>query len=163
MIDAIWLVSINLKWDKCVSVNRVINLIFVKSKCFSERMILATLQKLNTKTAGGPVWMLLRTLTKAESKTLTHRFNHGYLYRRSAQNSGNTPPCELAVAPCEISNQPICVWSAQQEYHLRQSKWRWQHLPLVETLQSVIICYLYLLLHRQYRGNIKIKNNWQHV
>lgn len=52
--------------------------------------------------------MLQCALTKAESETLTHSIKHVYLYQRSLQNSGNTPPCKLAAASCEISNQPMC-------------------------------------------------------
>lgn len=86
-------------------------------------------QKQKQKTAWGPVRMLQCALTKAEWETLTHSIKRGYLYQRSLQSGGNTPSCKLAAAPCEISNQPMCGWSPQQGYHLRQSKWLWQHLP----------------------------------
>lgn len=64
--------------------------------------------KQNTKIARGAVGMLQYAFAEAESETLTHSIRHVYLYHRSLQNSGNTPPYKLAAALCEISNQPMC-------------------------------------------------------
>lgn len=109
-------------WCTCISVNRVINHLFlVQSLCFPEKRTYVLLKAEQKKKQ--PEGLLeCRRPRQRQKHWLTLLNTDIYTSILSKKNSGNTPPCKLASAPCEISNQAMCGWSPQRGYHLRQSK-----------------------------------------